>query len=362
MVMNWFFHKIKTTNFWIFAIFITFLYVALLLRLEYFYKDFPEPFPVMLEVTEQTKRLASHVDVGMHIKTFPHFSITSGLFVVDAIVWFRFDKATEALDTLENFTIQNSQLLDSQAKMHRSKPIVKVLGDQVLVVYNIQVKFQSSLKYKKFPLGDHRLNIVLVNESVTQQELVFTTKSTHVTFSDDIMVDDWKPVKTYARSGYVRSMLDKNDPTLSIDCPSVAFSIDCRRHGYRSLTSLYLPLFVLFLIGLLTMMITIFDITRLGIISASLPMLVLYRLVVDASAPQVAYATHIDFVYYSLVLLSLPILVLQMYIMLEGQKFTKSADDMLRHESKIFLEKVNNVVFLLTLVSLVMLMTYNFFR
>ncbi len=361
-MINWFFYKTKSVSFWIVALLCTFAYIFLLLHFEYLHKACPESYPTILEVTEKTKRLATTVDVGMHIKTFPSFSITSGLFIVEAIVWFRFAESTESLHTLENFVIKNSQLLDSHAVMHVSKPIVKLLGDQVLVAYNVQAKFQSSLEYKKFPLGNHRLNIVLVNEAVTPHELVFNTKSTYVTLSNDIMVDDWKPIKMHATSGYLRSELDKDNQTLSLDYPCASFSIDFDRVGYRSLVSLYFPLLVLFLIGLLSLMISIFDLTRLGMISGSLPMLVLYRLVIDANSPQIAYTTHIDFVFYTLVLLSLPILIWQMYVTLEGQKIAKMNDEMARNKIRTFMEKINSVVFLGVLLSLIILLTYNFLR
>lgn len=361
-MLSWFLYKTKTTKFWIFVLLATFLYVGLLLRLELYYKNYAESFPLIHEISAQTKRLASQVDTGIHIKTFPQFSVTQGLFIMDATVWFRFDKSVESLDTLSRFTVQNSEYLDSRSTMLQSKPMVSLLEDKVLVAYNIQVKFRNSFEYKKFPLENHRLHIVLVNESVTPQELCLNTHSSYVEVSNDTMINDWKPMGTNAHAGYLQAILDKKDPVLSITYPCVAFSIDIERVGYRSLTSLYFPLFVLFLIGLLSMMIGIFDLTRLGIISASLPMLVLYRLVIDANSPVVAYATHIDFVYYSLVFLSLPILILQMYVALEGQKIQKSPDDVFKHQARMFLELVNSGVFLAILLLFALLMTYNFLR
>lgn len=362
MMVNWLVYRTKSASFWIITLLSTFLYVAFLLKFESYRKQYPESYPTFLEITDQTKRLANTVQVGLHIKTFPEFSIAKGTFVLDALVWFRFAASTEALNTLENFTIQNSQLLDSKGMMHKSKPIVKLLGDDVLVAYNVQLKFQSALVYKKYPLENHRVNITLVNETVTPQQLVFTTKSNYLTLSNEIMVEDWIPVNVHAQSGYLQSSLDKQDPKLTVDYPCVGFSIDFDRVGSRSLTSLYFPLFVLFIIGLLSLMINILDIARLGMISASLPMLVLYRLVIDANFPAIAYATHIDVVFYSLVLLSLPILIFQIYVAFEAQRINKISDEKDQDEAKTFLEKINTLVFISILISLVVLMTYNFLR
>lgn len=357
----WFFAKTKNATFWIMTLCVTFSYISLLLYIENKRYDCFEPFPAILEVSPQTKRIATKVQVGMHVKTFPQFSITTGLFVMDAVIWFKFAASTENIETLTNFTIQNSQLLDSEGMMHKSRPMVKLVDDDVLVAFNIQVKFMSSLEYKKFPLGNHRLNITLVNETITPQELVFVSANEHVTLSKDIMVDDWKPVATHAKTGYCSFGLTQ-DPALALNSPCAVFSIDFNQVGYRSLTSLYFPLFVLFLIGLLSMMINIFDLTRLGMISASLPMLVLYRLVIDANSPPVAYATNIDFVFYSLVMLSIPILIVQMYVALEGKKISQNNDEVEKKEAGEFLERINNVAFILILFALVLLMTYNFLR
>ncbi len=357
-----FLEKATSTKYKILAIIVTSICVSLLLKFEYRKEIYPEEIPAILEQSDQVKKLASNVTVGIHINTFPQFSFTQGDFSMDAIIWFRFPKATETLDTIDNFVIHNSQFVSKDKMLYKSPPIIKVLKDDVLIAFHIQAKYKTTLEYKKFPIGDHRLNFILINKSVTSRELVFNTSGENITLSNDIMVDDWKPKKTFAKGGYIKSILNPKDSDMEIDHPCAVFSIDFESIGGRSLISLYFPLFVVFFIGLLSLLINIFDLTRLGMIASSLPMLVLFRLVIESISPHVAYPTHIDFVYYALVFLSLIILFIQMYVILEGQNVKDSEDKVLKKRVASRLENINTASFYTILLSIILLMVYNFLR
>ncbi len=51
-----------------------------------------------------------------------------------------------------------------------------------------------------------------------------------------------------------------------------------------------------------------------------------------------------------------------MYVTLEGQKVAKIHDETVKNKIRVSMEKINSIVFLMVLVLLVLLMTYNFLR
>jgi hypothetical protein len=328
----------------------------LLLTFQYQKNIHSEPIPQLLQVDDKIKTLATPVTVGIHINSFPEFSFAENNFAIDATVWFRFAKATESLDTLSKFTFQNSKWFGDTDIIYKAPPIIKVLDKDVLVCYHIQVNFMAHLTHHAFPIGDHKLSFVLQNKSVTAQELFFVTGPQNITLSDNILVNNWKPIQTFASAGYVKATLNPQDPNMYITYPCAAFSIDFESIGARSSISLYLPLFILFFIMLISLMLKISDPNRLSLVAAGVPALVLFRLFIDSVSPRVGYITQIDMVYYIVVALSLLILFLQTYIILVLQRGKNLSDDAKRLRDEK-LEKLNAFVFVTILIVLMVSLT-----
>jgi hypothetical protein len=350
------FDLFKSIQFQIIAMMVVACYVMALLTIQYKRTIIPEAIPKLMQVDKKTQQLASIITTGIHINSFPAFSVNQNDFSIDAIIWFKFTKATESIETLNKFTLKNSRLLGDGSLIYKSQPIIKVMNDDVLVCYHIQANFMANLNYKKFPLEDHRLNIILENKSVNAQEMAFITEAQNVTLSDDILIDHWLPTKVHANAGYTISEIMKDEEGMSIAYPCAVFTIDFESIGARLPISLYLPLFILFFIILISLTLKLDDTNRIGLVAAGVPALVLFRLVIDATAPQVGYSTHIDQVYYFIVSLAVLILLLQTYIALAIQKAEHlNTDSKQTIEHKLL--KINATVFIIVLTSLVIFVT-----
>lgn len=344
----------------IISIILTSIYIGCLLFVTYSAKIFRE-HPIALEKpTPTAEQLANHVEVGLHINSFPYFSFKHTKFTIDGTLWFKFDQGMESLETLENFSIKNMVLKQEEKLFYRSKPLIKRINDKVLVSYHVQFTFMTEINFKKFPIGDHRLNLQIENRSASTQELLFTIKPENITFNEHLLVDDWRPLGVNTSSGIIRTKLGGDSEATEITYPGVGVTINFENIGARSLISLYFPLFVLFFIGLLSLSLGIFDPSRLMVLATSLPTLVLFRLVVDAVSPEVGYATHIDFVYYVLVLLSLLILFFQTYVMLVIEKAKTLLTDQ-QSAIKEKLEIINALLFITVLTALITIMTVDLF-
>ena len=191
--------------------------------------------------------------------------------------------------------------------------------------------------------------------------MLFSIQPENVTFNNEILLDSWQPIAVHTHAGIVRAKIGGEKNATNITYPSVNVSMDFKNLGARGLISLYFPLFILFFIGLLSLTIGIFDAARLGIIASSLPTLVLFRLVIDAVSPDVGYTTHIDFVYYILVILSFLILFFQTYVILFIER-TKNDTEPIQKYKKYCLEAFNGFLFMGIIVTLLTVMTYDFFH
>jgi len=234
---------LKAVHFQLNAVLLALIYITALHVWQYQHNFYSENPQRVLQLDKSARQLASDVNVGLHINNFPLFSFNKNDFVMDAIVWFRFAIGTESLKAIDQFEFQNGKILQ------KSKPIVKLFGDEVVVSYQVKVQFKTDLDYRYFPVGDHRLTITLHNRSVSPNELTFSATDDNFELSDDIFVSTWLPVKKSVQAGYIKSMLNKGQEDMHINYPVVSFDINFQNHSVRDLITLYFPLFVIFFIG-----------------------------------------------------------------------------------------------------------------
>lgn len=335
------------------------IYLGSLFFATYKSKIFREPKVAFTQPSSAAIELANHVEVGLHINSFPAFSFKNTTFTLDGILWFKFDKGMESIETLENFLVKNVLLKEKGKIFYRSQPMIVMQKDKVIVSFHTQFTFRTDINFKKFPIGDHRVNLQIENRDATAHELLFSIDPKNITFNKVLLIDDWRPIHVNVASGIIQTQFGPKEAATSISYPGFGISIDFENIGARFLISLYFPLFVLFFIGLLSLSLGIFDPNRFIVLATSLPTLVLFRLVVDAVSPEVGYATHIDFVYYVLVMLSLIILFFQTYIMLSIERVKTLPPDAL-HAKQKRLELINTLLFISILGALIVIMTIDF--
>lgn len=352
---------LQSTKMHILGILLSSAYITILLLITYNKHIYREHISTLESPSVLAKELANDVEVGFHVNSFPYFSFKHTTFTVDGILWFKFDQGAESIETLESFSIKNMIVKNDGKTIYKSKPIVKIIDEKVLVSYHIQATFMTEIIFKKFPIGDHRINMLIENRDATANELLFYSNPKNITFNQHLLVDDWNPCNVHTNTGIVRAKVGSDNTASIITYPGINIAIDFENIGIRSLISLYFPLFVLFFIGLLSLSIGIFDPARLGIIASSLPTLVLFRLVIDAVSPEIGYATHIDFVYYLLVALSIPILFFQVYVILFIEKIKQYTEEA-KERMKSRLESLNGLLFMGVLIALLVIMTYDFFH
>ncbi|MFA5307225.1 MAG: hypothetical protein WC365_07300 [Candidatus Babeliales bacterium] len=320
-----------------------------------------DKIPAVHQLSAQEKNRATAVTVGLHINGFPNFSFVKNEFTIDGILWFKFQYGAVSLDTIGDFSIQNS-IIENGEIGYKSAPIVKLIGDDVLVSYHIQSTFKTNLNFKDFPLENHRLNIIVQNKNSTPYELYFQSDENNLVIGKENLVLDWEPGQKTVHTGYLQANLELDNPVAAIRYPVAVFTIDFEGIGIKDFVSLYLPLFFLFFLAFCFMFIeTSKTVERWGYIAAAFSFLVLFRLVIDNSMPSIGYNTHIDFIFDLLVVLLLALLFFQVYIQISLQNIQQSPEHS-HKQSKEKLEHLNNTFFLCILITLSLCMIYSLFR
>ncbi len=349
------------------AIIIVACYVAVTLYMQSQHFSSRDPQPVLHTLPQKAQSIASHITVGMHINSFPSFSFTKNDFIVDGIVWFKFPRGSQSLSTIESFAIYNSIALERGDLIYKSQPIISLAGNDVQVCYHIQANFKADLNHSNFPLAQRTLTIMIENKNVSPYQLYFDTNERNLTINPNHLLFSWSPIKTHAYAGYYKAPLQTtavdaaDDNTALINYPAAALCVIFKSTGIRDLISFYFPMFVLFFIALFCLLIEITDPSRLSYVASAIPILVLFRMVIDAGSPEVGLATHLDIIYYLLVILSMLILFFQTYVILTIQHFKKHAlqDEIFnKHE----LQCLNDSVFMLIIILLAAGLTYTWFR
>lgn len=322
-----------------------------------------EPKPTVLHLDQKELNRSSQVEVGMYINNFQTFSIQRNEFTMDAVVWFKFPGGSESMQTIEDFSIKNSFILNSGQTIYKYPPIIKVIGNDVVINYNILVTFKTNLVYTNFPLGNHMINIQVQNRSVNPYELSFVSKNENLAIDTDFkyILDDWIPISYTVDTGYAKSLISSQNNALDISYPVALFSIEFTNIGHRDVLAIYFPMLVLFLIGLFCLLLDITDPSRLSYVATAIPILVLFRMVIDSISPQTSYMTHLDYMYYTVVLLSLLLTLFQAFLSFIIHAFQLN-EQKISENMRRKLTILNDMVFFVILALLVILTTYSYFR
>jgi hypothetical protein len=317
-----------------------------MLVIQYKQNYFAEKNYPISHVSEKEKKLASNVEVGLFINNFPKFSFYKNKFRMDGVVWFKFPIGAESIHTIKKFSFKNGKIIS------KSDPIVQKSGNNVIINYQVLVDFITPLNYKHFPASDHKLTIILQNKTTSPSELYFVGNTSNFKLSDNLLTGNWKPLKKYVDSGYIKSIAD---------FPSTVFTIDFYNRDLRHFILLYLPLFLIFFLIFASLLTSVTNIeVRFPVVAGVIPILALHSLVIESVSPPGSNITKVDQIYLTLIVLSLVILLFQSYIGLATKKFVGAAPE-LSKEKEVELKKLNDIVMVLTLIALVVAMTYTTF-
>ncbi len=253
----------------------------------------PELLPLVPKALEQFGGNPSKVTVGLYIKDFTEFDITSNDFTFSGIIWFLFNPTLISLDTLSKFTVEKGQILD------RAPPITSIEAGKLLARYDIRVKLKSNLTYALFPFDSHVIYIVVDNNYVSPGDLIMSSSHNDFVVSPEISTTGWKMLETSIYSGYSTSNLRRSETTNMIAHPRLIFGIAYAHSGIRQALTILLPLIFIFFMSLFTFSFEEKNYaTSLTLSSGAVTAQVAYRFVIENLAPKVGYFMLSDYLFF----------------------------------------------------------------
>jgi hypothetical protein len=227
----------------------------------------------------------TEVQVGLFITNWHEFDVRDNRFIFDGVLWFQFDPALIALDTIEKFSFEKGDILK------KSKPDTKLINGKLFAEYEIRLRFTTNLIYQMFPLDDHRVYIAMLNTYVSPSEVIFKVNKSGFSISESVFIPDWYQMDHEVKSGYEEKDIDKRDSRKTILNPKVMFMMDFRRSGVSLIMLILLPIFLIFFIGLFSFSFdpSVAQMPIVIIATTALTSLVAYRFVIQGMSPKVGY-------------------------------------------------------------------------
>ena len=331
-----------------------FLYVIGLFA--YALKDFrsedqvPSVEAITLNMRKQFRDLSAKVRTGLYIKNFPTFEFTQNHFVVDALIWFEFNKNELMLKTVEKFSFENSTMRS------KSAPHVSINGDNILAKYDITFDVKTNLDFKRFPLDDHRLSMVLTNEFVSPAEMYFDDDADAVSFTiaDDIFLSNWSVYSRNTIPGYSSISIDEHHTNRRSSHPKVAFTADFAKNGINRILIIFVPLFAAMFFALFTFLMSFNNHSgKTTLAVTAITALLGYRFVLQQMSPPVGYFTITDKIYlffliFSLLIFIFQLILLRQYLLLMDREKVKKSE-VPDEDKKVYTpkltERINSIVY-----------------
>jgi len=228
------------------------------------------------------------IKTGLFIKSFPGFDIIKNDFILDGVVWFEFNPSLISLETLGEFTFDNA------SKVTKSKPDIRLLHDTLYVKYNVSVSFSANLDNQFFPMNDHQLFIVMINENFLPTEVVFHVDNSCFDYSDDMDTRDWVLDGKNVESGYMELQLDEFSGR-KMSYPQVIFTLNLKKRGLRKAALIILPTLMILFLGTTTALpYATKSVIFISIAITCVTGLIAYRFVINSISPNVGYFTFTD--------------------------------------------------------------------
>ena len=287
--------------------------------------------PLFFEEKRNIMTASVTVETGLLIKNFSHFNIVGNKFVAELLAWFKFDPEEISITTIENFSFENGKII------YKSSPDTKKEDDKILVKYNVLVELNCNLDYHKFPIEDHSLSIILVNNFVPPNEVMFQVLSTNFVISQDIFLPGWKVRSLNTSFGIDEDPLNQLDKTKKTAHPKAIFIMNLEKTGARKAFIIFLPIFIAFFFALLSLFLPTKNTTgRSRLAASSVAALLTYRFIIEGMMPKVGYFTTADLVYG--VLLTFAFIILFLHVVMT-KVFNDLSCPTIEYEDKIKLGK-----------------------
>lgn len=283
------------------------------------------------------------VDVGLYIQTFQKFEMMENNFIVDATVWFRYDQDQVPFILIDEFKFENAHILS------KSDPYKIIEGNnKVFVSYDIQLGCRGDFDYQYYPFDRHRLSLVLINKNASLDQLIYVSQD-NLVVNEAAFTQDWQVTGLDTVYGTAQSNFFMGANKKEITYERVVFSIDFKRTSLKSVFIVFIPLFLVFAVGLLSLTFDVLSQFRfiLTLSLGSTTALIFFSSSLAKMAPTNGAFTLADMIYVLLLILVITTLTLQIAAMHYLQnKMRATKLDVVINETIMFINIIRSLLFL----------------
>ena len=237
---------------------------------------------------------AKPIRVGLFLKSFSDFDIIKGKFLADLTIWFKFNPDFIPLDQIDQFVFQKAEI------QSKSGPFLRIEGNDFVASYTMNVLFYVALNYKKFPLDDHRLSLIVDNYFMPPTQGFFVSSKNDIVVSPEAKVEGLKFINSSVSVGYFEHKEQIEGEERMSYHPRAIFLFDFAEAGVRYIFSIFLPLLMIFFTALFSFSIDPVEATTFSVIDmsgASLAALIAFRFVMESGSPAPGYFMISDYIF-----------------------------------------------------------------
>lgn len=243
--------------------------------------------PITPKTIETWGKEPVKVKTGFMIHEFLKFNPIKNEFLINAIIWFEFDRSKISLKKIDTFFFTKGEII------HKSEPLIKKFPNNITYVeYQLRIYFNTLLNYSLFPLDDHTMFLNITNSAVEAHEMIYVVEPSDFLVADYIYISGWKVLSHKAHSGYTEYTLSSAKGR--IQHPKVLFQIDLKKRDIRQLLLMLLPVLMLFYFCMFTLAIADFSL-ELQLMFTLATAFMAYNIVIQNMAPDVGYFMLIDY-------------------------------------------------------------------
>ncbi|MFA6065939.1 MAG: hypothetical protein WC707_02040 [Candidatus Babeliaceae bacterium] len=199
--------------------------------------------PQITPINEAVYDPKNIIKVAFLIENFNQFEIIKNNFTVMATVLFIADKSLDKT-LLDTFSFENGSFISKSTPYQYPD-----YNDKMVIAYDIKLEYHGSFNYRHYPFDYHQLNFILSNKHIPYGTLLYMPINNEI-LKKNTFTKDWINTKTSTAYG-TTTLHVLNDKKATYEV--AAFSYDFKRSSLKEIFFIFLPLFLIFFIGLLSL-------------------------------------------------------------------------------------------------------------
>lgn len=272
---------------------------------------------------QELSAVKTTIETGFIVNNFFKFDVLENSFIVDGTIWFLCENTEKNIAGVDQFSFEDATIL-KKSEAHKD-----IFADnKILIRYDIEVQCNGVFDFNYYPFDYHRLNFVLVNKELDFGDTLYVAFKDSLILKPDAFTKDWVINGKSVEYGLASIDITINKQVKKVPYERVVFSLEFQRKSLKQIFLLFLPLFLIFYIGLLSLtfdLLTQFPII-LSLCLGSTTALIFFLDLLRKSSPGTDTFTLVDMIYIFLLFIIIITFIVQIVAvnyLYQKQRLTK---------------------------------------